>query len=131
MASRTAVILRFVAHRVGFLPGLLASCFRRIGSPRSVRPGAPPRKTLIGGYYDEFLDRVAEGRGPEREAVADTEARVYLGEDPRDLGLVDRIGTREDVEDALAERIGVDSVSVTEFADSSPTPGRGHRVRRR
>jgi len=86
---------------------------------------------LIDGYYDEFLDRVTEGRGLEREAVADTEARVYLGEDPRDLGLVDRIGTREDVEDALAERIGVDSVSVTEFADSGPTPGRGHRVRRR
>jgi protease-4 len=79
---------------------------------------------LIDGYYDEFLDRVAEGRGPEREAVADTEARVYLGEDPRDLRLVDRIGTREDVEDALAERIGVDSVSVTEFEPRRTIPVR-------
>ncbi len=35
-----------VPHHVGFLPGLLSSRFRPVGSPRCLRPGAPPRKML-------------------------------------------------------------------------------------
>jgi len=37
-----AVSALSVRHRVGFLPGLLASCVRPVGRPHSVRPGAPP-----------------------------------------------------------------------------------------
>ncbi|WP_435195764.1 signal peptide peptidase SppA [Natronomonas sp. EA1] len=60
---------------------------------------------IIDGYYDEFVETVAEGRGMDPEAVRDTEARVYLGEDALELGLVDGIGTAEDAEARIDERI--------------------------
>ena len=64
IASQTAATTLPVSHRVGFLPGLLASCFRPVGSPRSLRPGAPPRKMLIGfrhrnAYGGSVLVRLA------------------------------------------------------------------------
>lgn len=70
---------------------------------------------IIDGYYDRFVDRVTEGRDLTPAEVQDTEARVYLGPDAKDLGLVDAIGPRDDVEDAVATKIGVDEVTVKEF----------------
>ena len=47
--------------------------------------------------YDAFLDRVAEGRGMEREAVeAVAQGRVWLGADAVENGLVDSIGGLQD-----------------------------------
>jgi len=69
---------------------------------------------LVDDYYDQFVDTVADGRDMDREAVEDTEARVFLGSDARERGLVDEIGTREAVEDRVAERIG-EPVAVREF----------------
>ena len=46
IASQMPEATLSVSRQVGFLPGLLASCFRAGGSPRAVRPGAPPRKML-------------------------------------------------------------------------------------
>jgi protease-4 len=70
---------------------------------------------IVDDYYEDFVERVAEGRGMDPETVRETEARVYLGEEAREIGLVDRLGAREDVEDAVADRLGVDAVSVREF----------------
>ncbi|MFC6730899.1 S49 family peptidase, partial [Natronoarchaeum mannanilyticum] len=70
---------------------------------------------IVDDLYDNFVERVAEGRDLDAEAIRDTEARVYLGEDAAEIGLVDRLGTREDVEDELSERLGVDAVAVEEF----------------
>ena len=81
---------------------------------------------IVDDLYDNFVERVAEGRGLDPEAIRDTEARVYLGEDAAEIGLVDRLGTREDVEADLAERLGVDSVAVEEFE-----PERGIAARMR
>ncbi|MBX0293656.1 signal peptide peptidase SppA [Haloarcula nitratireducens] len=69
---------------------------------------------LIDDYYDQFVETVAEGRGIDDELVRETEARVYLGTEADELGLVDDIGTREDVEDRLEHLIG-EPVTVAEF----------------
>lgn len=63
---------------------------------------------LIDDFYGQFVERVAEGRELSEEEVRATEARVYLGEEALDLGLVDAIGTREDAEDRLADRLGIE-----------------------
>jgi protease-4 len=72
---------------------------------------------IVDDYYDDFVDTVAEGRDMDPERVRETEARIYLGGEAHDIGLVDEIGTREDVEDRLEERLG-ESVSVQEFTPS-------------
>ncbi|WP_302082422.1 signal peptide peptidase SppA [Salinibaculum rarum] len=69
---------------------------------------------LIDDYYDQFVDGVAEGRDLDAETVRETEARVYLGTDALDLGLVDELGTREAVEDRLETELGTE-VTVEEF----------------
>jgi protease-4 len=69
---------------------------------------------IVDDYYETFVERVAEGRGLDEETIRDTEARVYLGSDAHENGLVDELGTREEVEDRIAERLGRD-VEVEEF----------------
>ncbi|PSQ47414.1 signal peptide peptidase SppA [Halobacteriales archaeon SW_6_65_15] len=72
-------------------------------------------QSLIDGYYEEFVDRVTDGRDLSDEQVRDTEARVYLGEDAEAIGLVDELGTKEAVKDRLAADLGVEEVTVEEF----------------
>ncbi|EMA53350.1 MULTISPECIES: signal peptide peptidase SppA [Halococcus] len=70
---------------------------------------------IVDDYYETFVKRVAEGRGLDEETVRDTEARVYLGTDANENGLVDELGTREDIEDELADRLDTREVTVEEF----------------
>ncbi len=63
---------------------------------------------IVDDYYVNFIERVAEGRDMDPEFIRETEARVYLGEQAHDLGLVDSLGTRDDVEDRLEELLGVE-----------------------
>jgi protease-4 len=78
---------------------------------------------LIDDYYDQFVAGVAEGRDLDPETIRETEARVYLGEEAEQLGLVDDLGTREDVLDALETRLGTDA-AVEEFTPSRGLAGR-------
>jgi len=69
----------------------------RAGRASETRGFAPDeRQALRGemrGLYDLFLDRVAEGRGLPRDAVArHAQGRVWSGEAARGRGLVDMIG---------------------------------------
>jgi protease-4 len=80
---------------------------------------------IVDGFYDDFVERVAEGRGMDPEAVRDTEARLYLGADAHDLGLVDDLGDREAVEDHVGDLLDVE-LSVREFS-----PEKGLRARLR
>ncbi|WP_159902408.1 signal peptide peptidase SppA [Salinirussus salinus] len=82
-------------------------------------------QTLVDDYYDQFVADVVEGRDLAEETVRETEARVYLGSEAADLGLVDELGTREDVEASVGERIGADAV-VEEF---EPQRGLADRLR--
>ena len=74
---------------------------------------------IIDGYYEQFVETVSEGRDMDPDAVRETEARVYLGDDAAEMGLVDELGTEGDVEDRLAELVGAEP-EVREF-----TPERG------
>ena len=78
---------------------------------------------LIDDYYDQFVEGIVEGRDLDAEAVRDTEARVYLGSEALELGLVDELGTREDAVDALERRLG-EEVTVEEFAPRRGLAGR-------
>ena len=69
---------------------------------------------LIDDYYDQFVETVAEGREIEEAAIRDTEARVFLGTEAHERGLVDAIGTRDDVEERLESELG-EPVTVAEF----------------
>ena len=80
---------------------------------------------IIDGFYDDFVERVAEGRGMEPDAVRETEARVYLGDEANELGLVDSIGTRDDIEDHVEGLLDAE-VSVREF---EPEKGLAARLR--
>ncbi|WP_284011983.1 signal peptide peptidase SppA [Halobaculum litoreum] len=80
---------------------------------------------IVDDYYDQFVAQVAEGRDMDEAAVRDTEARVFLGTEAYDRGLVDGLGDREAVLDRVEERIGTDAV-VEEF-----TPQRGLMTRLR
>lgn len=80
---------------------------------------------LIDDYYDQFVDTVADGRDMDESAVRDTEARVYLGEEANEMGLVDELGPREAVEAHVEELLG-ESVTVEEF---EPSRGVIHRLR--
>ncbi|KTG09837.1 signal peptide peptidase SppA [Haloprofundus marisrubri] len=81
---------------------------------------------IIDRLYDHFVERVAEGRGMDPETIRETEARVYIGTDAHELGLVDELGTRDDVEDRVSELLGTDAV-VQEF---EPQQGLSVRLRR-
>ncbi|MFC7141301.1 signal peptide peptidase SppA [Halosimplex aquaticum] len=74
---------------------------------------------LVDDYYDQFVDTVAEGRDLDREAVEETEARVFLGPDALERDLVDHLGTRDDVEASLADRLD-EPVVVREFEPTRP-----------
>jgi protease-4 len=78
---------------------------------------------IVDGFYEDFVERVAEGRGMDPEAIRDTEARVYLGSDADDLGLVDGLGDRDAVEDRVEELLDAE-VSVREFEPEKGLAGK-------
>ncbi|WP_224269737.1 signal peptide peptidase SppA [Haloprofundus salinisoli] len=81
---------------------------------------------IVDRLYDHFVERVAEGREMDPETIRETEARVYIGTDAHELGLVDELGTRDDVEDRVSELLDTDAV-VQEF---EPKQGLTVRLRR-
>jgi len=71
-------------------------------------------QSLIDGYYEQFVETVSEGRSMDPETIRETEARVYLGPDALDIGLVDALGVEDDVEARIEDAIG-EAVAVREF----------------
>jgi protease-4 len=80
---------------------------------------------IVDDYYDDFVETVAEGRNLDPETVRETEARIYLGDEAAELGLVDEIGDREAVEERLEDRLGT-RVVVEAF---EPSAGLRERLR--
>ena len=74
--------------------------------------------------YEQFVDRVAEGRGDAVEDVDEiARGRIFLAKDARKLGMVDELGG---IEDAIAEAarrgdLG-DDYDVVVLPDESPNP---------
>jgi len=72
---------------------------------------------IVDEYYDQFVETVAEGREMDAQTLRDTEARIYLGETAAEKGLVDELGTREDLETSLEQRLG-EPVRIREYEAS-------------
>jgi protease-4 len=70
---------------------------------------------LLDDWYEQFVDTVVEGRGLDPEAVRETEARVYIGTEAEERGLVDTLGPRDEMESNLAAELGVGEIRVREF----------------
>ena len=70
---------------------------------------------IIDDFYDHFVARVAEGRDVDEAAIRDTEARVFVGTDAHERGLVDGLGARDTVEARMADLLDRDEVSVEAF----------------
>ena len=61
---------------------------------------------IVDALYGQFIDRVAAGRGLEREAVlAVAEGRVWTGRQAAEHGLVDRLGGLDVAQAALREQL--------------------------
>lgn len=69
--------------------------------------------------YSEFLDVVAQGRNLDRNYVHSiAQGKVWLGEEGKELGLVDEIGGLERSISALAEDLKLENYSVVEIVES-------------
>ena len=115
-----------LADRLGLsYERLAAGEFKDAGTP--LKEFEPDERAylqgLIDDYYDQFVETVAEGRELDEATIRDTEARVYLGDQAAELGLVDELGTREDVEAHVEELID-EPVAVEEFEPSRGVMGR-------
>ena len=78
---------------------------------------------IVDDYYDQFVETVADGTDLEEGEIRETEARIFLGAEAHERGLVDDIGTREDVEARLESRLG-ESVAVAEFKPDRGLPSK-------
>jgi protease-4 len=64
--------------------------------------------------YRRFVQRVAEGRNMQPEAVEKiAQGRVWAGITAKDLGLVDKIGSLQDAVDAIAETADLTDYEIT------------------
>ena len=80
-------------------------------------------QTIVDDYYDQFVDTVAAGREMDEREIRDTEARIFLGSEAHERGLVDELGTRREIEDELETELG-EPVAVEEFEPSRGLAGR-------
>jgi len=109
--------LKGLADRLGVeYEQLTAGEYKDAGSPLKefTEKDREYLQSIVDDYYETFVERVTEGRDLEAAAVRDTEARVYLGPEAADLGLVDTLGDHDAVEDHLADQLGA-GVTVREF----------------
>jgi protease-4 len=82
-------------------------------------------QSIVDDYYDQFLETTAEGRDMDEADLRATDAKVYLGETAHEMGLVDELGTEEDVEERLEELLDAD----VDTRELEPTMGLSDRLR--
>jgi protease-4 len=86
---------------------------RKAGVTTSALPLTPEQRELtreiVGSLYDQFLERVSEGRGMTAEQVdAVARGRVWLGETAHTLGLVDEVGGLQAAVERAKREAGID-----------------------
>ncbi|HCK31983.1 MAG: signal peptide peptidase SppA [Micavibrio sp.] len=70
--------------------------------------GEAKMNEVLDYIYDSFLDRVAEGRGIDRDAVRSlAKGKVYSGVEAKKIGLIDEIGGLADAEEAVSVALAV------------------------
>ncbi|PRX26421.1 signal peptide peptidase A [Orenia metallireducens] len=66
-------------------------------------------QTMVKGVYQQFVDAVMEGRSMTEDRVKElADGRIYSGEQAKELGLVDELGTFYDAVDELAKMVGIE-----------------------
>ena len=101
---------------------LVAGQYKDIGSP--FRDMTPSERILFQKSLDRmrgyFIDEVAANRGLKKEEVEKIATGLfYLGDEAKDLGLVDELGGRDEVIAIVKEKIGEE----VEFRKFSPSRG--------
>jgi protease-4 len=86
-----------------------------IGSP--LRKMTPEERSILQGVIDsvhnQFIRAVAKGRDMKEEKVRQiADGRIFSGEQAKELGLVDRLGSLQDAIEIAAELIGVEGEPV-------------------
>ena len=90
---------------------------------------AQSMRQIIDQGYRRFIQRVAEGRNMEPEAVEKiAQGRVWAGTTAKELGLVDEIGSLQDVISAIAKRVDLKDYEVTYI--TQPLTTRERLIRR-
>ena len=77
----------------------------------------------IDRLYGIFAQGVAENRGMSAEAVLNTEAELYFGNNAVEIGFADEVGTIEDAHEALVEHIDNQDRSPAHFMKTKSTRG--------
>ncbi len=102
--------------KIGFRSYVIKSGKHKdIGSP--LRKMTPEEKTILQGVIDsvhnQFVRAVAEGRNMEERKVRQiADGRIFSGEQAKELGLVDRLGSLQDAIEIAAEMIGIEGKPV-------------------
>lgn len=89
------------------------------------RPLTPEERAIFQGMvndiYDQFINRVAEGRGMKREEVLPlADGRVFTGRQAKEVGLVDELGDFHDAVLYAGEIAGIEGEP--EVVDLGPQP---------
>lgn len=116
-----------LADRLGIsYERLAAGKFKDAGSPLKewTEEDRAYLQGIIDDFYDAFVERVADGRDLDSEEIRDTEARVFVGEEAADRGLVDDIGTDDEAKAFLEGELEIEEATVRSFE-----PSRGLRER--
>lgn len=72
-------------------------------------------------YYDQFVGVVADGRGMKTEQVkALADGRIYSAKQSLDNGLIDKIGTIDDMDQYIKDEVGSDVRFYHEVYEKSP-----------
>jgi len=73
-------------------------------------------QTYIDKFYEQFLSRVAEGRGLSRDEVHEiAQGRIWTGRMAKEIGLVDELGELDLAIQIGAEKAGLDNYQLTTY----------------
>ena len=68
--------------------------------------------------YDDFITKVSNGRKMDVDRVDSiARGRVWSGEDALQIGLIDELGNLESCIEAIAQQVGLETFSITEFPE--------------
>ena len=73
-------------------------------------------QSMVDNAYDDFVNVIAEGRNMSKEEVIRiADGRIYDGRQAKEVGLIDELGSFEEVTQALKEDIGQDDLGVIRY----------------
>lgn len=108
-----------LADLIGYKETVIQSGkMKDMGNPlREMRPDEKQVfQSLVDETYQRFVDLVAEERGLPREKVLTiADGRIYSGQQAKELGLVDELGTLEDAIEAAKELAGLEEALVIRY----------------